>query len=188
MCSRLTFWLLLPMSLILDVPVAQADTEILASIPEVIVTAQKRNQPALDVPFSVSVISSSDIERAGAWTFRDLLLTVPGVSYSASQPGLNRYSIRGISSAAASPTTGIYLDDVALLTIGTSFSGAIEPELVDIERIEVLKGPQGTLYGGGAMLHRQYSQRRGSGVDTERYVPTRGLRSGDVPLSKRIRP
>jgi iron complex outermembrane receptor protein len=148
MFFRIVFCLLATFS-ILKSRMAQADTE--TPLPELIVTAQKRDQPALDVPFSLSVLSRADIERAGAWAFRDLLLSVPGVSYSASQPGLNRYSIRGISTAAASPTTGIYLDDVALLTIGTSFSGAIEPELIDIDRIEVLKGPQGTLYGGSAM-------------------------------------
>jgi iron complex outermembrane recepter protein len=147
MCLRIAFCLLATFS-ILRSRTSQADTE---TPPELTVTAQKRDQLALDVPFSLSVISSADIERAGAWAFRDLLLSVPGVSYSASQPGLNRYSIRGISTAAASPTTGIYLDDVALLTIGTSFSGAIEPELIDMDRIEVLKGPQGTLYGGSAM-------------------------------------
>jgi iron complex outermembrane receptor protein len=119
--------------------------------PEVIVTAEKRAQRAQDIPMSVSVVSAADMERSGARVFDDVLLSIPGVSYSATESGLSRYSIRGISTAASSPTVGIYLDDVSLLTIGTSFSGAADPMLADLDRIEVLKGPQGTLYGGSAM-------------------------------------
>jgi iron complex outermembrane receptor protein len=120
-------------------------------LPQIIVTAEKRNQRAQDIPLSVSVVSAADIERSGARDFDDVLLSIPGVSYSATESGLSRYSIRGISTAASSPTVGIYLDDVSVLTIGTSFSGAADPMLIDLDRIEVLKGPQGTLYGGSAM-------------------------------------
>jgi iron complex outermembrane receptor protein len=122
-----------------------------ANFPQIIVTAEKRTQRALDIPISISVVSAADLERSGARDFDDLLLSIPGVSYSATESGLSRYSIRGISTAASSPTVGIYLDDVSLLTIGTSFSGAADPMLIDLDRIEVLKGPQGTLYGGSAM-------------------------------------
>ena len=122
-----------------------------AAAPEVIVTAEKRTQRAQDIPISISVVSAADIERSGARDFDDVLRSIPGVSYSATESGLGRYSIRGISTAASSPTVGIYLDDVSLLTIGTSFSGAADPMLTDLDRIEVLKGPQGTLYGGSAM-------------------------------------
>ena len=127
------------------------DGAVWAQIPEVIVTAEKRDQRPQDIPISLNVVSAADIERQGARDFRDVLLSIPGVSYSATEAGLTRYSIRGISTAAASPTVGIYLDDVSLVTVGTSFSGAADPMLVDLDRIEVLKGPQGTLYGGSAM-------------------------------------
>lgn len=119
--------------------------------PEVIVTAEKRDQRAADIPISINVVTAADIETRGARDFLDVLLSIPGVSYSATESGLTRYSIRGVSTSAASPTVGIYLDDISLLTIGTSFSGAADPMLVDLDRIEVLKGPQGTLYGGSAM-------------------------------------
>lgn len=125
-----------------------ADTD---SITEVVVTAQKRAERIQDIPISVSAISSEDMDRAGAGDFHDLLLSIPGVSFSSSEPGQSRYSIRGISTAASSPTVGIYLNDISLITIGTSFSGATDPSLIDLERVEVLKGPQGTLYGGSAM-------------------------------------
>jgi len=125
-----------------------ADTD---SITEIVVTAQKRAERIQDIPISVSAVSSEDMDRAGAGDFHDLLLSIPGVSFSSSEPGQSRYSIRGISTAASSPTVGIYLNDISLITIGTSFSGATDPSLVDLQRVEVLKGPQGTLYGGSAM-------------------------------------
>ncbi len=125
---------------------AEADT-----VTEIVVTAQKRAERIQDIPISVSAVSAEDMDRAGAGDFHDLLLSIPGVSFSSSEPGQSRYSIRGISTAASSPTVGIYLNDISLITIGTSFSGATDPTLVDLERVEVLKGPQGTLYGGSAM-------------------------------------
>jgi iron complex outermembrane recepter protein len=120
-------------------------------MPEILVTAQKRTERAQDIPMSLNVISAEDIDRTGARDFNDLLLSVPGVSYSGSQLGLSHFSIRGISTTAANPTVGIYFDDISLVTISTAFTGAIQPMPVDLERIEVLKGPQGTLYGGSAM-------------------------------------
>jgi iron complex outermembrane receptor protein len=131
--------------------VAQSAVEGTDQIQEIVVTAQKREQRIQDIPISVSAISGDDIDRLGARDFHDILLSIPGVSYSSSEPGQSRYSIRGISTAASSPTVGIYLNDIALISIGTSFSGAADPMLVDIDRVEVLKGPQGTLYGGSAM-------------------------------------
>jgi iron complex outermembrane recepter protein len=125
---------------------AEADT-----VTEIVVTAQKRAERIQDIPISVSAVSAEDMDRAGAGDFHDLLLSIPGVSFSSSEPGQSRYSIRGISTAASSPTVGIYLNDISLITIGTGFSGATDPSLVDLERVEVLKGPQGTLYGGSAM-------------------------------------
>jgi len=53
-----------------------------------------------------------------------VLLSIPGVSYSSSEPGQSRYSIRGVSTAASSPTVGIYLNDISLITVGTNFAGA----------------------------------------------------------------
>jgi iron complex outermembrane recepter protein len=120
-------------------------------IPEILVTAQKRSQRLQDVPMSVTAISADDITRSGARDFNDLLLSVPGVSYAGTQLGLSHFSIRGISTTAANPTVGVLLDDISLVTISTAFSGATQPMPVDLERVEVLKGPQGTLYGGSAM-------------------------------------
>jgi iron complex outermembrane receptor protein len=120
-------------------------------IPEVVVTAQKREQLAQDIPISMSVIRGEDIDRLADRDFHDMLLSIPGVSYSGEESGLSRYSIRGISTTASNPTVGIYLNDVSLVTLSTNWTGAVEPMMVDLQRVEVLKGPQGTLYGGSAM-------------------------------------
>jgi iron complex outermembrane recepter protein len=120
-------------------------------IPEIVVTAQKREQPAQNIGISISAITGDEIDRLGDHDFHDVLLSIPGVSYSGEESGLSRYSIRGISTAASNPTVGIYLNDVSLVTLSTNWTGAVDPMLVDLERIEVLKGPQGTLYGGSAM-------------------------------------
>src|SRR5579859_2977385 len=127
---------------------AQSESVELAPIT---VSAEKRDERIQYVPMSITAIPASVTVEHGASTIRDLLLAVPGLSYSAEQLGLARYSIRGVSTAAASPTVGLYLDDVSLVTVGTAFSGAADPQLFDLDRIEVLEGPQGTMYGGSAM-------------------------------------
>jgi outer membrane receptor protein involved in Fe transport len=118
---------------------------------EIVVTAQKRAQRLQDVPLAVSAISGDEMDRKGAQDIHDILLSVPGLSYSSTEPGQSRYSIRGVSTAASNPTVGIYLDDISLVSLTTAFSGAADPVLFDLDRVEVLKGPQGTLYGGSAM-------------------------------------
>jgi iron complex outermembrane receptor protein len=130
---------------------SDAISDVSDQLPEILVTAQKRIQRLQDIPMSVTAVSAEDINRSGARDFNDLLLSIPGVSYAGSRLGLSNFSIRGISTTAANPTVGVYLDDVSLVTIATAFSGAMQPMPVDLERIEVLKGPQGTLYGGSTM-------------------------------------
>jgi outer membrane receptor protein involved in Fe transport len=141
--------LALPLAIVVGTPgnaFAQA-----AALEEIVVTAQKREEHIQDVPISISAISGESLDMQGSRDFRDILRTVPGLSFAGNEPGMSRYSIRGVSTAASSPTTGLYLDDVSLLSISTNFAGAIDPPIFDLERIEVLKGPQGTLYGGSAM-------------------------------------
>jgi iron complex outermembrane recepter protein len=118
---------------------------------DIIVTARKADERLQDVPISINALTVEDLRERGAVDFRDVLRSIPGVAFSGAERGLNLYNIRGISTTAASPTVGIYLDDIALTTIYTGFSGAYDPVLFDMERIEVLKGPQGTLYGGSSM-------------------------------------
>ena len=150
---------------------------------EIVVTAQKRAQNLQDVPIAVTAISGDAIANLGSRDFKDLLRTVPSLSFSNSEPGLAKYSIRGVSTGSSSPTTGIYLDDVSLVSLSTNFAGAIDPPLFDLDHIEVLKGPQGTLYGGSAMGGAiKYISRRPDPSETTIDVGTSvsSTKSGDL--------
>jgi iron complex outermembrane receptor protein len=121
---------------------------------EIVVTANRRLQRAQDVPATLQVFSGRDLEKNGADGFADYLGSVPGVSFRDQGNGANKITIRGISNFAASDgaagpvsTTGFYVNDVTVQ--GTSV--APDLSLYDVQRIEILKGPQGTLYGDGAM-------------------------------------
>ncbi|MFC3051047.1 TonB-dependent receptor domain-containing protein [Kordiimonas pumila] len=118
---------------------------------EITVTAQKRSALLQDVPVAVSAMTGSQLQKLGASDFKDVLRRIPGVSFSGVELGQSKYNIRGVSTTSTSPTVGVYLDDISLLTIATNFNGATDPIFFDFERLEVLKGPQGTLYGGNAM-------------------------------------
>jgi iron complex outermembrane recepter protein len=118
---------------------------------EIIVTARKQQEKLQDVPLTVTALSGERLSEVGAADVKDVLGTVPGLSYSNVERGLSRYAIRGIASNVASPTVGLYLDDISLVTQATTFTGAFDAILFDMDHIEVLKGPQGTLYGGSAM-------------------------------------
>lgn len=121
------------------------------AIEEVIVTARKMDERLQDVPGSLTAFLGDTLRDRGAVDIKDVLRSVPGLANSGTERGLSRYSIRGLSTYASSPTVGIYLDDISLVTISTTFSGAYDPVFFDMQRLEVLKGPQGTLYGGSAM-------------------------------------
>lgn len=121
---------------------------------EVVVTATKRTEDAKDVPLSVGVVSGSDLTDLHVDSVEDITRLVPGISFAAHNngpngPGQDNITIRGVSSTVGNPTVGIYIDEVPLITI-TGYEGDAEPRLVDIDRVEVLRGPQGTLYGASS--------------------------------------
>lgn len=118
---------------------------------EIVVTARKSDERIQDVPVSLTAVTADALRDRGASDIKDVLRSVPGLANYGTERGLSRYSIRGLSTYASSPTVGIYLDDISLVTVSTTFSGAYDPMFFDMERVEVLKGPQGTLYGGSAM-------------------------------------
>lgn len=123
---------------------------------EVIVTATKRPGRAADLPFSIHVMSHRDIERGHARSFRDYLSAVPGVAFADVGLADAKINIRGISTDVFSevrPLTGVYLDEVPIADPGTHFivQSPANPKLVDVSHIEILRGPQGTLHGAGAM-------------------------------------
>jgi outer membrane receptor protein involved in Fe transport len=128
-----------------------------AQLEEVIVTASKRVESLQDVSMSISAISGEDIARLGAADFNDIATGIPSVSLRSAGPGRTKLNIRGISAATGvAPTVSFYLDEMPIQTISsgssTSFQQTIiDPKLYDLERVEVLRGPQGTLYGSSSM-------------------------------------
>ncbi len=130
---------------------APASAEETANADEIVVTARKTAERLQDVPISISAVSGDQLRDRGAVDVKDVMRSIPGLSFSNVERGLGNYNIRGISTVASSPTVGIYLDDIPLTTLATTFSGALDPVFFDMERMEVLKGPQGTLYGGSSM-------------------------------------
>jgi iron complex outermembrane recepter protein len=142
-----------PMMTVADVTDSTAlDARAIAGqLQEVTVTAQKRTEDIDDIPISVSAIGSSQLSGHHIADYNDISRTVPGVSFLAGAgPGLDNIEIRGVSSTSGSSTVGIYVDEVSV-TLDNSFDGAVQPKLFDLDRIEVLRGPQGTLYGASSM-------------------------------------
>jgi outer membrane receptor protein involved in Fe transport len=116
---------------------------------EIVVTAQKREQTQLDVPLSITAISGETVSRRGASTIEDLQYAVPGLSITQFSPGQQRVQLRGISVFSGLPTVGVYMDEMPL-NVESNQTGQ-DVRLLDIARVEVLRGPQGTLYGQGAV-------------------------------------
>jgi iron complex outermembrane receptor protein len=115
------------------------------ALEEVLVTATKRTESVQDVPVSITAISARDLEAMGAQQFFDYGTTVPNLSFGIGGSDGNLagrgIALRGIQ---GSNTTGFYIDDTPVLE-------TLDPHIVDIARIEVLRGPQGTLYGAESM-------------------------------------
>jgi outer membrane receptor protein involved in Fe transport len=133
-------------------PQAAAATQSPDRIQEIVVTSQKRAENVRKVPLSVTVLSGAQIRAAHIENFADLTRSVPNLSFSSQAgEGLSNLEIRGISSSAGTATVAIYLDDVSLTTRNLPTEGASEPRFLDISRLEVLRGPQSTLYGASAL-------------------------------------
>lgn len=122
---------------------------------EVIVTAQKRAERLIDVPQSLTVLSADDLTKLGALQFTDFANTVPGLTFQTATPGWTQVTLRGVTAGFdVSPTVASYVDDVPYGST-TSFARAgqlaLDMSLSDLDQIEVLRGPQGTLYGASTM-------------------------------------
>ena len=113
---------------------------------EVVVSSEKVEQEAQKIPVTISVISAKQAADYRLWNVKDLTVIIPNM-YSAS-PGddKNNTSIRGITSASYDQPVATYVDGVNQFRLD-----AYIPQLIDIDRIEVLRGPQGTLYGRNSM-------------------------------------
>jgi outer membrane receptor protein involved in Fe transport len=117
---------------------------------EIVVTSQKRRENARKIPGSIGVLAGSEIINHHIQSLEDITRSLPGVSFAANNgPGQDNISIRGVSSTVGNPTVGVYLDEVPIITV-QGFVGQSQPRLFDLDRIEVLRGPQGTLYGASS--------------------------------------
>jgi iron complex outermembrane receptor protein len=121
---------------------------------EIVVTAERRVGTVQSTPISVTAVSGEELQARGISSVSEIGYETPGISEKNSGPGQTEYEMRGISSSGGSyPTVGFYLDDVPLTPAAQGLEGkvVIDPNLYDLNRVEVLRGPQGTLYGSGSM-------------------------------------
>src|SRR5580692_5197070 len=130
-----------------------ADTD---SIQEITVTAQRRTESIQNVPITIQAITGDTLKQLNVTTFDDLLRYTPNVTFSGNGPGTGNIFMRGLSSGGSGnqsqsttapfPNVALYLDDQSMQFPARNN----DVYLVDMERVEVLEGPQGTLFGGGA--------------------------------------
>jgi outer membrane receptor protein involved in Fe transport len=124
------------------------------TLQEITVTAQKRVSTVQDTPISIAATSGDELQARGITSFANLAQSTPGVSLKSEGPSQTEVEMRGMTSSGGnSATVGFYLDDIPLTGPAGAQNGhvVIDPSLYDLNRIEVLRGPQGTLFGSGSM-------------------------------------
>lgn len=127
-----------------------------SGIEEITVTANKREQDLQDVAMGLSALTGDDLNRIGAVGAQDYLAQIPGVTYNAQGKGRSPVIVRGIATISttilsdAQSTSAIYIDDLPSMQRWGAWTNT-DPNTFDVERVEVLRGPQGTLFGSGAL-------------------------------------
>jgi outer membrane receptor protein involved in Fe transport len=130
---------------------AQATTD--HQLEEIVVTATRRSERLQDVPLSITAFSPEDLQTKGIVGYEGLARETPGVVLNRATANFNNFTARGIATngygANLQNTVAIYLDELPISTIGNTT--VLDPNLYDVERIEFLRGPQGTLFGSGSL-------------------------------------
>jgi iron complex outermembrane recepter protein len=132
-----------------------ASPQSVGGLEEITVTATRREEKLSKVSASIAAVSREQLDTQGVRDVQDVVALTPGISFS-QNTGFNAndstVSIRGITSKAGAATTGVYIDDTPIQALADieNFLGDAFPKVFDFDRIEVLRGPQGTLFGGGA--------------------------------------
>jgi len=124
------------------------------NLDEVVVTAQKVSQSVVDVPLSISVLGADDLEKTQSLNIQDYVKLVPGLQLTQATPGFGRLVLRGINTGGAAATVGVYVDETPFGSSSGIANGAIlagDFDTFDVARIEVLRGPQGTVYGASSL-------------------------------------
>jgi outer membrane receptor protein involved in Fe transport len=128
---------------------APAPEETSGPLQEITVTATRREESLSKVPLSVTALTQEALDIRGVKDFQDVARFTPGVNID--NAGTNNISIRGIASSGGAGTTGIYIDDTPIQIRALAFNpDDALPKTFDVDRVEVLRGPQGTLFGAGS--------------------------------------
>jgi outer membrane receptor protein involved in Fe transport len=139
---------------VMAAPAFAQDASKSEAVEEIVVTALKRSTTLQTTPMSISAVTGDSLEKLGATGLQDYFRQVPGVNLSQGQLGQSRVSIRGVQGSGEA-TTGLYYDETPVTgpsgTTQDPANNAADLNLFDVERVEVLRGPQGTLYGGSSM-------------------------------------
>jgi iron complex outermembrane recepter protein len=133
---------------------ASTPTEQNTGLEEIVVTAEKRESTVQATPIAMTALSAGDLSEQNITSIQDLVGAVPGISLRTAGPGQTEYEMRGLGSAGGSvATVGFYIDETPLSASAVALNGrtVIDADLYDLNRTEVLRGPQGTLYGAGSM-------------------------------------
>jgi outer membrane receptor protein involved in Fe transport len=155
----------------------------------IVITAEKRPQLLIDVPQSVSVVSGKTLEAQHANSFQDYLKLVPGLQLDQGRPGEGRLILRGVNTGGVASTVGVYIDETPFGSSSGLVNGAVlagDFDTFDLNRIEVLRGPQGTLYGASSLsgvLRFVTNEPNTAGFDVRARVGVEGLSDGDVGYS-----
>jgi iron complex outermembrane recepter protein len=125
-----------------------------SGLEEIIVTAEKRESTVQATPIAMTALSAGDLTDQNITSIQDLVGAIPGISLRTAGPGQTEYEMRGLASSGGSvATVGFYIDETPLSASAVALNGrtVIDADLYDLNRTEVLRGPQGTLYGAGSM-------------------------------------
>ena len=135
-------------------PQETAGDQVGATGNDIIVTATKREQLLMDVPQSITVVSGKTLETQNANSFEDYLKYVPNLQLNQDTPGSGRLVLRGVNTGGVAATVGVYVDETPFGSSTGLVNGAVlasDFDTFDVNRIEVLRGPQGTLYGASSL-------------------------------------
>jgi iron complex outermembrane recepter protein len=133
-----------------DEPNAQTRQEERVELEEIVVTAQKREERLIDVPISIVAVSGDDLDKRNLTAIDDLSLAVPGLQVQSSGTYQRRIMLRGIGNLTGySSSVGMYLDEATVTSVAAA--DQLDLRTYDLARVEVLRGPQGTLYGEGSV-------------------------------------
>ncbi|MGF7153656.1 TonB-dependent receptor [Novosphingobium gossypii] len=153
-----------PLTLVPAIAQDRADDVASGGDDAIVVTARKREERAIDVPIAVTAISGTTLEKRGAANLADFLQEAPGIGiYDGGSALGTRITMRGISTSLGGNENGFYLDDLPF----TGVTVPISPDVRawDLDRVEVLRGPQGTLFGEGSMGGTVRILTRGADLD-----------------------